>query len=220
MCRVVRIYVPVSLRRLCDYRNTFPSFCDSSLSALILGLALLAVLTVNLSLCVSAVQLLLRETTTKREVACFTSHNMEILSYLAGIALLLQPVISSPVALPNDEPSADSFNPDSDINSNVNCASGVQIIAARGTSEDAGMGAMASLANDIMDKIPNSRAIGLRYPARERPSYSDSEETGVDHMRNYIQYFNQHCPKTKLVLLGYSQVSLLMSMNTNGKLQG
>lgn len=145
---------------------------------------------------------------------------MELLSYLAGLALLLlQPVISTPIALPADDPSPDTFNPDSDTNSNINCPSGVQIIAARGTTEHAGLGAMQSLANDIMDKIPNSKAIGLRYPAKMKPSYSNSEETGVDHMKNYVRYFNQHCPKTKLVLLGYSQVGsqvLWMSgMGTN-----
>lgn len=133
---------------------------------------------------------------------------MELLSYLAGLALLLQPIISSPIAIPDDDPSPDIFDPDSDTSSKVNCAGGVQIIAARGTSEPAGMGAMQSLANDIMDKIPNSKAIGLKYPARRSPSYSNSEEKGVAHMKNYVQYYAKNCPKTKVVLLGYSQVRL------------
>lgn len=87
------------------------------------------------------------------------------------------------------------------------CATGVQIIAARGTDQAPGLGSMAGVVEEIMNTIPGSQAVGLAYPASMLPTYRDSESAGARNMTVYIKYFAEKCPDTKLVLLGYSQVS-------------
>lgn len=89
----------------------------------------------------------------------------------------------------------------------VDCASGVQMIVARGTNQQSIKGSMTKLANKIMDQIPGSQAVGLQYPASKTPTYEKSEGKGSNHMTQYIEYYSTKCPNTKLVLLGYSQVS-------------
>ena len=68
---------------------------------------------------------------------------------------------------------------------------------------------MGGLANEITSQISGSASVGLRYPASMNPTYEKSENKGVDHMQAYIKYFSQNCPNTKIVVLGYSQVSLV-----------
>lgn len=85
------------------------------------------------------------------------------------------------------------------------CATGVHIIAARGTGEAPGEGAIGSLASDIVARIPGSDSVALAYPASVLPSYEMSEGSGTKNMTMYIQQYVASCPNTKIVLLGYSQ---------------
>lgn len=82
----------------------------------------------------------------------------------------------------------------------------VQIIAARGTNQAPGMGpALSQLATTIKQKLPNLHAEGLQYPASMLPTYEASEMVGVRNMTTYIKSYADMCPKTKQVIMGYSQ---------------
>lgn len=146
------------------------------------------------------------------------------LSHLFVAASLLQAATSAVV--PPEIDLGDDFDAAEAINeivgfaedARVQCATGVQMIVARGTNQKASKGSMTRLANQIMDRVPGSQAVGLQYPASKEPSYPDSEGTGTNHMTQYIKYYSTKCPDTKLVLLGYSQVSFRGSSEPNGLL--
>ncbi|KAI9715609.1 MAG: hypothetical protein M1828_000752 [Chrysothrix sp. TS-e1954] len=89
------------------------------------------------------------------------------------------------------------------------CASGVHIIAARGTNEstpNGTPGAVGKVANAIAARIPGTTIEGLFYPATAvNPIYTKSDDTGANHMKTAIKNYATRCPNTKIVLLGYSQ---------------
>jgi Cutinase len=84
------------------------------------------------------------------------------------------------------------------------CASGVHIIAARGSTEPQGEGPLQNVSSLIEQSIPGSNDIAVVYPADLVP-YESSEEQGVTNMTNMITSYVQQCPTGKIVLLGYSQ---------------
>lgn len=90
----------------------------------------------------------------------------------------------------------------------IRCAHpGVQIIGARGTGQDKGtMGTMQYVANAIEKTYGGNQAVPLEYKASMAPTYQGSEGQGAYNMTQYIEFYAKRCPKTKLVLLGYSQV--------------
>lgn len=118
---------------------------------------------------------------------------MKVFAAAVGIASLF--VNNVAVALASTVPSAEQSE----------CATGVQIISARGTNQAPGIGSMSPLISAIMEKVPGSMAIGLGYPALFTPTYEASEDAGAKNMTNYIKYFAEKCPDTKQVLVGYSQ---------------
>lgn len=131
-----------------------------------------------------------RETSKNRRSKQF---NMKIILAAAGAVLFLANNVAFAKAGP--VPSAEQ----------AECATGVQIISARGSYQAPGIGSMAPLVNAIMQKVPGSMAVGLDYPAVMKPVYRDSEDAGAKNMTKYIQYFAEKCPNTKQVLVGYSQ---------------
>lgn len=86
------------------------------------------------------------------------------------------------------------------------CASGVHIIVARASTEAQGEGAIGAVAVEIEAAIPGSDSVAVVYPALLEP-YPPSEEAGTAAMTALIQEYVASCPRTKIVLLGYSQVS-------------
>lgn len=82
----------------------------------------------------------------------------------------------------------------------------LRLIVARGSGEAPGTGYMGWVALNITAKIPGAVIEGLDYPANFT-GYLDSEPQGVTALTNRITSFAETCPKGKLVLLGYSQVS-------------
>jgi len=86
----------------------------------------------------------------------------------------------------------------------VSCASGVHIIAARGSTEPQGEGPLQNVSSLIEASIPGSDDIAVVYPADLVP-YESSEEAGVTNMTQEITSYVQQCPNSKIVLLGYSQ---------------
>jgi acetylxylan esterase len=85
------------------------------------------------------------------------------------------------------------------------CYSGVYVIGARGSDEDAGYGSVASVVAGVLAAIPDSGAIALDYPASIiDPLYDDSVSDGISTMINLIQSYVDSC-SGKIVLVGFSQ---------------
>ena len=84
------------------------------------------------------------------------------------------------------------------------CATGVHIIAARGSTEPQGEGPLQNVSSLIESSIAGSDDMAVIYPADLIP-YDSSEESGVTNMTNMITSYVSACPDSKIVLLGYSQ---------------
>ncbi|KAF5023119.1 hypothetical protein F66182_4814 [Fusarium sp. NRRL 66182] len=89
---------------------------------------------------------------------------------------------------------------------NSSCVSGAHIIVARGSLEPPGPGILGAVAQQIMDSISNSETVSLGYPAMYDP-YKPSQTQGVRTLTRVIEQYADVCPRTKMILLGFSQVS-------------
>lgn len=89
---------------------------------------------------------------------------------------------------------------------NSTCPSGAHIVVTRGSLEPQGSGLMGAVAQQIMLRIPNSDTSPLKYPAIFEP-YVPSQTEGVRTLAKVVRDYAALCPKTKMILLGYSQVS-------------
>ncbi|KAJ4271307.1 hypothetical protein NW762_000009 [Fusarium torreyae] len=87
---------------------------------------------------------------------------------------------------------------------NFSCVSGAHIIVARGSLEPQGPGIIGSVAQQIMDRIPNSDIVSLKYPALYNP-YEPSQTEGVGALTMAIEQYAAICSETKMILLGFSQ---------------
>jgi acetylxylan esterase len=85
------------------------------------------------------------------------------------------------------------------------CAAGVHMIVARASTEDPGTGIIGAVANGIAAQIPGSDIVAVDYPAVLNP-YLESETAGAQAMTKLVTDYAAQCPKTKMVLMGYSQV--------------
>jgi len=88
---------------------------------------------------------------------------------------------------------------------NSTCPSGAHIIVARGSLEPQGSGLVGAVAQQIMARIPKSDTSPLKYPAIYEP-YMPSQTEGVRNLAKALRDYATLCPKTKMILLGYSQV--------------
>ncbi|KLU82169.1 hypothetical protein MAPG_01245 [Magnaporthiopsis poae ATCC 64411] len=86
----------------------------------------------------------------------------------------------------------------------TNCVSGLQIFVARGSNEQPGLGRMGSLAANITEKIKDSRATAVDYPATFS-EYNLSVGNGTSKLRSMVEDYAKMCPNSKMALLGYSQ---------------
>ena len=97
------------------------------------------------------------------------------------------------------------------------CVAGVHIIAVRGSNQsdtaDQGEGTLLPIVDSIIANIPDSNGEGLQYPdsPAHKPCYDPSEETGVADLTNAITNYANRCPGTRIVLLGASQVSVILN---------
>ena len=85
----------------------------------------------------------------------------------------------------------------------------VHIIAARGSTEAPGPGAMASLAALIQAAYPGTDLESINYPAKLFP-YDDSSAQGTAATTSQLTNYVNACPNSKIVMIGYSQVSHYM----------
>ncbi|KAF4963808.1 hypothetical protein FSARC_8168 [Fusarium sarcochroum] len=87
---------------------------------------------------------------------------------------------------------------------NFSCVSGAHIIVARGSLEPQGPGIIGTVAQQIMNRIPNSEIVSLKYPAMYNP-YEPSQTEGVGALAVVVEQYASICPETKMILLGFSQ---------------
>jgi acetylxylan esterase len=82
----------------------------------------------------------------------------------------------------------------------------IHIFGARETTAPAGYGSAGTFVNLILNAYPGSTAEAVNYPAQGGNSYASSVQAGTQNVANQINSYNQQCPSTKLVIVGYSQV--------------
>lgn len=92
-----------------------------------------------------------------------------------------------------------------------NCVSGAHVIAVRGSLEAQGPGIIGEVADKILNRIPDSDVASLVYPAQYDP-YEPSQTEGVRTLTKVVNKYAKACPKTKMILLGFSQVSIGLAL--------
>ena len=89
----------------------------------------------------------------------------------------------------------------------------VHIFAARGSGEPVGPGAIGQLAELIQNDNLGTTSEAIDYPALLDPNdptkYAFSTHVGVSAVMWQVTSYYNRCPKSKVVLLGYSQVGAL-----------
>lgn len=93
------------------------------------------------------------------------------------------------------------------------CYSGVYMIVARGSEEDAGEGKPGAVADAVAAQIPDSASVAVDYPASiADPIYPASVSDGITDTINKIQAYADACgPASKIVLIGFSQGGNVMT---------
>lgn len=83
----------------------------------------------------------------------------------------------------------------------------IHIFGARETTAPAGYGTAGQFVNLILKAYSGSTAEAIDYPAQGDSAYGASVQKGTQNIANQINSFNKKCPNSKLVVVGYSQVS-------------
>ena len=88
----------------------------------------------------------------------------------------------------------------------------VHVYGARETTVPQGYGTSQGLVNMVTQAYPGATAEAIVYPACGGQSncggvsYDNSAQQGTAAVVKAVTSFNQKCPDTKIVLIGYSQV--------------
>ena len=96
---------------------------------------------------------------------------------------------------------------------------GIHVFGARETTASPGYGSAGTVVNLILNSHSGSTAEAINYPACGGQSscgsisYANSVIQGINAVVSQVNTFNQNCPSTKLVLVGYSQVSKLLLLS-------
>lgn len=103
------------------------------------------------------------------------------------------------------------FNSDIDIPKRASCPN-IHVFGARETTASAGYGSSSTVVNDVLQAYSGSTAEAINYPACGGQascgsvSYSASVAQGIAAVASAVNSFNEQCPETQIVLVGYSQV--------------
>jgi cutinase len=93
--------------------------------------------------------------------------------------------------------------------------SDVEVVFARGTNEPPGVGSVGqAFADSLRSKVPG-RSVGVyavNYPATD--DFVRSSLAGAGDARAHVQSVVGSCPKTRMVLGGYSQGAAVIDMTT------
>jgi hypothetical protein len=96
--------------------------------------------------------------------------------------------------------------------SDVECADGLYMIAARGTGEDKGTGVIGKIAENVAKRVKGSVIEPLDYPASwQDPDYEESEAAGVKALTAAVNDYHSSCPDGKIAVFGYSQVCFTLN---------
>jgi acetylxylan esterase len=120
---------------------------------------------------------------------------------LAARAALLQTASASPLDVAAVEPRQSCPN--------------VHVFGARETTVSAGYGSSSTVVNEVLSAYPGSTSEAISYPACGGQSscggvsYANSVQQGIAAVVSAVNGYNQKCPNTQLVLVGYSQVGFL-----------
>jgi acetylxylan esterase len=96
----------------------------------------------------------------------------------------------------------------------------IYVFGARETTVSPGYGSAGALVNMIINAHSGATSEAISYPACGGQSscggvqYGDSARQGTNAVASAVNSFNQRCPNTKLVLVGYSQVSTIPQLLT------
>jgi hypothetical protein len=91
--------------------------------------------------------------------------------------------------------------------STQSCPPGVHIILTRGTNEVYGASVMEETATAVKDAIPGSDSIEVAYPATDDLV---SQDNGYNAAESMITSYTSVCPSTPIVLMGFSQVRVII----------
>ncbi|EAW12441.1 putative acetyl xylan esterase (Axe1) [Aspergillus clavatus NRRL 1] len=92
----------------------------------------------------------------------------------------------------------------------------IHVFGARETTAPAGYGSSSTVVNLILNAYPGSTSEAISYPACGGQSscggvsYANSVVAGINAVASAVNTFNQKCPQTQLVLVGYSQGGQIM----------
>lgn len=99
---------------------------------------------------------------------------------------------------------------DVDIEARQSCP-GVYVFGARETTAPPGYGTSQGLVNMVLSSYSGSQSAAISYPACGGQSscggvsYDESARQGTAAVVSAVTSYNQRCPSTKIVLIGYSQ---------------
>ncbi|KAI1322542.1 cutinase-domain-containing protein [Xylariaceae sp. FL0255] len=102
-----------------------------------------------------------------------------------------------------------------DIEERQSCPS-VYIFGARETTAPAGYGTAGGLVDMVLAAYPGSGSAPISYPACGGQStcggisYADSAQQGTTAVIEAVTAYNEQCPNTQIVLIGYSQGGEIM----------
>lgn len=83
----------------------------------------------------------------------------------------------------------------------------VHILVARASGEGKGEGMIGGLSKAIKTAVKGADSEAVDYPAALAP-YGSSEMKGVQAAKDQLTAYVKRCPAAKVVLMGYSQVSV------------
>ncbi|KAH6614403.1 carbohydrate esterase family 5 protein [Chaetomium sp. MPI-SDFR-AT-0129] len=92
----------------------------------------------------------------------------------------------------------------------------IHVFGARETTAPAGYGTAGVVVNLVLGAYPGATAEAIVYPACGGQSqcggvqYGDSARQGTNAVASAVNSFNQRCPNTQIVLVGYSQGGQIM----------
>lgn len=101
-----------------------------------------------------------------------------------------------------------------DLAERQNCPK-VYVFGARETTAPAGYGTSGGLVNQVVASYPGAGSEAIQYPACGGQSqcggvsYDNSAQQGTAAVVRAVTSYNQRCPNTQIVLIGYSQVRSL-----------
>jgi hypothetical protein len=97
------------------------------------------------------------------------------------------------------------------LDERADCATGVHIIAARASGEEPGGGTIGTVVGNVVEAISGSDSVAVDYPATVE-NYASSVAVGIKNMTELITSYVATCPDARIVLMGYSQVSVETGM--------